>query len=79
MKNKILSAIILLAISLSSCKKIVEGINTDPNNPQDATAITMLTGVQLANVIVQEGELEIRYVERIFYGPAFSIQQLPFI
>jgi hypothetical protein len=48
---------ILLSLSIASCKKWVEGINTDPNNAQDATAATMLTGVQLSNVVVQEGEL----------------------
>ncbi len=57
MKNKIAIVIVLISISFSSCKKMVDGINTDPNNPQDATAITMLTGVELSNVVVQEGEL----------------------
>lgn len=57
MKNRISILLVLLALSFFSCKKIVEGINTDPNNPQDASAATMLTGVQLSNVIVQEGEL----------------------
>jgi hypothetical protein len=57
MKNKILCAIILFAISLSSCKKLVDDINIDPNNPQDATAATMLTGIELSNVLIQEGEL----------------------
>jgi hypothetical protein len=57
MKNKILFIVICLSISLISCKKVVDGINTDPNNPQDANAATMLTGVELSNVIVQEGEL----------------------
>jgi len=57
MKNKIAVAIVFLSLSFFSCKKMVDGINTDPNNPQDATAATMLTGVELSNVIVQEGEL----------------------
>ncbi len=57
MKNKIAFVIVLISISFLSCKKMVEGINTDPNNPQDATAATMLTGVELSNVLVQEGEL----------------------
>ncbi len=57
MKNKIAFIIVLISISFLSCKKIVDGINTDPNNPQDATAATMLTGVELSNVLVQEGEL----------------------
>ncbi len=57
MKNKTLFVAICLCISLISCKKVVDGINTDPNNAQDANAATMLTGVELSNVIVQEGEL----------------------
>ncbi|MDZ4794048.1 MAG: hypothetical protein SGI83_07200 [Bacteroidota bacterium] len=57
MKNNIAFIIICFSLSLLSCKKIVDGINIDPNNPQDATAATMLTGVELSNVIVQEGEL----------------------
>jgi starch-binding outer membrane protein, SusD/RagB family len=57
MKNKISILIVFVSLSFSSCKKIVEGINTDPNNPQDASAATMLTGVELSNVIVQQGEL----------------------
>jgi starch-binding outer membrane protein, SusD/RagB family len=57
MKNKIAYLFIFVSLSFLSCKKFVEGINVDPNNPQDATAATMLTGVELSNVIVQEGEL----------------------
>lgn len=57
MKNKITLLFVLLSLFFFSCRKLVDGINTDPNNPQDATAATMLTGVQLSNVIVQEGEL----------------------
>ncbi len=57
MKNKISILIILISLSFFSCKKIVDGINIDPNNAQDATAATMLTGVELSNVVVQEGEL----------------------
>jgi starch-binding outer membrane protein, SusD/RagB family len=57
MKHNILYLCLLFSLSFLSCKKIVEGINVDPNNLQDATAATMLTGVQLSNVLVQEGEL----------------------
>ena len=57
MKNKIVFLFLFAAISFLSCKKMVDGINTDPNNPQDANAATMLTGVELSNVVVQEGEL----------------------
>jgi len=57
MKNKIIFLLLFTVITFSSCKKMVEGLNTDPNNPQDANAATMLTGIELANVVVQEGEL----------------------
>ncbi len=57
MKNSITVIIIFISLSFFSCKKMVDGINADPNNPQDATAATMLTGVEIANVVVQEGEL----------------------
>ncbi len=57
MKNIIAYILLFISISFFSCKKIVNGINTDPNNPQDANAATMLTGVLLSNAIVQEGEL----------------------
>jgi starch-binding outer membrane protein, SusD/RagB family len=42
---------------LTSCKKAVEGFNNDPNNPLDADATTMLTGIEVGNLEVQEGEL----------------------
>lgn len=57
MNNKISIIVLFISLSFLSCKKMVDGINTDPNNPQDATAATMLTGVELSNVLVQEGEL----------------------
>ena len=48
--------IIFAALGSASCKKAVEGFNTDPNNPLDADAITMLTGIQVGNMAIQEGE-----------------------
>jgi hypothetical protein len=58
MKNsKYIILSLLMLVGFSSCKKIVENINNDPNNPQDADAITMLTSVQVANMVVQEGEI----------------------
>jgi hypothetical protein len=57
MSNKIYIPIIALILLSASCKKAVEGYNTDPNNPVDADAITMLTGVETANIDIQEGEL----------------------
>ncbi|HEU4610402.1 MAG TPA: SusD/RagB family nutrient-binding outer membrane lipoprotein [Chitinophagaceae bacterium] len=50
-------AISICTAGLFSCKKAVEGYNTDPNNPLDADAITMLTGIEVGNMTVQEGEL----------------------
>lgn len=58
MNKKIFFIIIALnLLFLSGCKKALEGLNTDPNNPADADAITMLTGIEVANMQVQEGEL----------------------
>lgn len=56
-KHIITVCFFITAIYSTSCKKSVEGFNTDPNNPIDADAITMLTGVEVGNMSVQEGEL----------------------
>lgn len=57
--NKIIFLILITTsiTSLSSCKKAVDGFNDDPNNPLDADAITMLTGVEVSNMTIQEGDL----------------------
>ncbi len=55
--KKIIFLVVIIASMSTSCKKLVEDMNIDPNNPQDATAITMLTGTELADVLVHEGEL----------------------
>lgn len=47
----------LFAILSVSCNKLVEGINTDPNNPLDADANIMLTSVMVGNMNIQEGDL----------------------
>ncbi|HEX7847872.1 MAG TPA: SusD/RagB family nutrient-binding outer membrane lipoprotein [Chitinophagaceae bacterium] len=57
MKKNLVFILLAPVLFLLSCKKMVDGMNTDPNNPQDANAITMLTGVELADAVVQEGEL----------------------
>ena len=57
MKKLYSLAIVLLCFGMISCKKLVDNINSDPNNPQDADAITMLTSVQVSNMVIQEGEL----------------------
>src|SRR3954471_11670704 len=56
-KHIITTFIFIAVLSSSACKKSVDGFNTDPNNPLDADAITMLTGVEVGNMGNQEGEL----------------------
>lgn len=48
---------LFVATSLVSCSKLVDGINTDPNNPLDAEAANMLTSVMVGNINIHEGEL----------------------
>ncbi len=43
------------SLSLFSCEKIVSGLNDNPNNPTDASAELLLTGLQLGNIEFQEG------------------------
>lgn len=58
MKNFKFLLTAFVAFSLfNACEKIVEGINEDPNNPQSADANYVLTGAQLANILVHEGEV----------------------
>ena len=58
MKNfKFLLTILIVFSLFNACEKIVEGLNEDPNNPQSADDRYVLTGAQLANVLVQEGEV----------------------
>lgn len=56
MKN-IYIYILSLSILFTSCSKSFEGINNDPNNPTDAPASAIFTGILVANMNVQEGEL----------------------
>ena len=44
-----------LTAGLVACESVVDNLNTDPNNPTNASANLILTGAQLANVTVQEG------------------------
>lgn len=44
-------------LGLFSCESLVDNMNTDLNNPTDASATLLLTGAQLGNVSVQEGHL----------------------
>ncbi len=55
--KKYIYGILLFATTFTSCSKLVEGINTDPNNPLDADPNTMLTSVMVGNMNIQEGDL----------------------
>lgn len=57
MKMKKLYNLLIIALlwGASSCESIVDDLNTDPNNPTNAPASLMLTGVQLANITIHEG------------------------
>ena len=57
MKIKYLIVALLLAGVLTSCKKMVAGINNNPNQPTDADAPTMLPGVETADMILQGGDV----------------------
>ncbi|MDF9799646.1 hypothetical protein OKW21_004909 [Catalinimonas alkaloidigena] len=49
-------AIYLFLICFSfACESVVEGLNDDPNNPSDAPAELIFTGVQIANATTHEG------------------------
>jgi hypothetical protein len=50
-------AALLLTAGIISCESMVDNLNTDLNNPTDASATLLLTGAQLGNVSVQEGHL----------------------
>jgi hypothetical protein len=56
-KISIFIAILFSSILFSSCEKLVEGLDVDPNNPADAPANLQLTGAQVASILVYEGEL----------------------
>ncbi|MEM9832650.1 MAG: SusD/RagB family nutrient-binding outer membrane lipoprotein [Bacteroidota bacterium] len=49
------SLLTLLIFSLSACEGLVEDLNDDPNNPSDAPAGLIFTGVQLANATTHAG------------------------
>ncbi|OIN56304.1 SusD/RagB family nutrient-binding outer membrane lipoprotein [Arsenicibacter rosenii] len=55
MKRIYKTLLIALTLQVLGCKSIVDNLNTDPNNPTDAPASLVFTGVQLANLAVQEG------------------------
>ncbi len=55
MKKYISIFILTIIISLTSCEGIVSDLNEDLNNPTDAPAELMFTGVELATASVHEG------------------------
>jgi starch-binding outer membrane protein, SusD/RagB family len=55
--KKYLSFIIVAMLGLSACSKMVDGINTDPSNPLDADANSMLTSIMVGNISLQEGDM----------------------
>lgn len=57
-KNIYIKTLIVCLMTISfSCEKLVDDLNTDPNNPTNASATLLLTAAQLGNVSVQEGHL----------------------
>ena len=42
----------------SSCTKVYDGQNIDPNNPTDVNAETLLRGIELANISVQVSHIQ---------------------
>lgn len=48
---------LFLMAGMLSCESMVDNLNTDLNNPTDASANLILTGAQLGNISVQEGHL----------------------
>lgn len=55
--KKISLFLILIVLTLGSCSKLVDGINTDPNAPIDADPNSMLTSLMVGNMNIQEGDL----------------------
>jgi hypothetical protein len=58
MKNRYISIVFLtLLITLGSCKKLTEGLDVNPNQPTDAPSNLVLNGVEVASILVYEGNL----------------------
>ena len=65
-----------LSIFLSSCEKIVEGINDNPNNlvQDDIEARLLLTGAELANTVANAGHLN--RISGMYSGQLIGFQSL---
>lgn len=49
--------VLALLFLFTSCKKLTEDLNVNPNQPTDAPADLLLNGAQVASIIVYEGNL----------------------
>ncbi len=60
-KRSTIVRLLLAAAStgLFSCEKTINGLNNNPNNPTDASAELLLTGLQLGNIEFQEGHASV--------------------
>ncbi|MFT6319554.1 MAG: hypothetical protein ACJAT4_000471 [Granulosicoccus sp.] len=48
---------LLIATMLTSCSKLVDDLNEDPNNPTSSSYEYILTGAEVGNIVLQTGEL----------------------
>lgn len=55
---KKLLIIFSLVFIVTSCTKVYDGQNVDPNNPTDVNAETLLKGIELANIAVQVSHIQ---------------------
>ncbi|NOY36040.1 MAG: SusD/RagB family nutrient-binding outer membrane lipoprotein [Chlorobi bacterium] len=64
------------SLLLTSCEKIVEGINENPNNlvQEDIDARLLLTGAELANTVAQAGHLN--RISGMYSGQLIGFQSL---
>jgi hypothetical protein len=56
MKRISISTLLLFVLIFSSCKKIVEDVNINPNSPTDAPADLILNGAQVSSIVFYEGD-----------------------
>jgi starch-binding outer membrane protein, SusD/RagB family len=56
MKRILSLSTIALLLFASSCKKIVEDVNINPNSPTDAPSNLLLNGAQVSSIVLYEGD-----------------------
>ncbi len=73
---KTLFVMVSLSILLTSCEKMVEGINENPNNlvQADIEARLLLTGAQLANIVAQTAHMA--RISGMYSGQLIGFQSL---